>query len=163
MRLTSKSILQDKNICYFCEAGFLQFNFITAAACCLSSSHPVLLSMLLAEFSRESLLEAGGGLKSPLSMDKVGCSNSTDVADPSWRQGATHAGTVHESDKLPRGGFNPGRTELTPNYIICGKLQTRNLCEDTLIHNSELGCPERQEDFHLSNLLQATHSEIKQH
>lgn len=63
----------------------------------------------LAEFSRESLLEAGGGLKCPLSMDKMGCSNSTDVADPSSQHGATQAGTGHESDELPGEGFNPRR------------------------------------------------------
>lgn len=99
--------------------------------------------MPLAEFSRESLLEAGGGLKCPLSVDKVGCSNSTNVADASSRQGAAHAGTAHESDSLPGGGFNAERTALTAT----------NLCEETLIHNSELGCPERQQEVHLSNLL----------
>lgn len=62
---------------------------------------------LLAEFSRESLLEDGGGLKCPHSTDKMGCSHSTDVADPSSRQGTTQAGTVHESDELPWEGFNP--------------------------------------------------------
>lgn len=93
------SVWQDKNSCYCCETGFLKFKFIpAAAACCLSSPHFLFLSVPLAEFSRESLLEAGGGLKCPLSVDKVGCSNSTNVADPSSRQGATHAGTVHESD-----------------------------------------------------------------
>lgn len=63
----------------------------------------------LAEFSRESLLEAGGGLKCPLSKEKMSCSNSTDVADPSLRQGATQAGTVHEADELSKEGFNPER------------------------------------------------------
>ncbi|TNM88697.1 protein phosphatase 1 regulatory subunit 1A-like [Takifugu flavidus] len=42
------------------------------------------------EFSRESLLDAGG-LKCPLSKDKMDCSNSTDVADPTSRQSATQA------------------------------------------------------------------------
>lgn len=53
-----------------------------------------------AEFSRESLLDAGG-LKCPLSKDKMDCSNSTDVADPTSRQSATQAGTMQESDELP--------------------------------------------------------------
>ncbi|XP_011612368.1 protein phosphatase 1 regulatory subunit 1A-like [Takifugu rubripes] len=42
------------------------------------------------EFSRESVLDAGG-LKCPLSKDKMDCSNSTDVADPTSRQSATQA------------------------------------------------------------------------
>lgn len=73
--------------------------------------HLILLLFITppAEFSRESLLEAGGGLKCPLSKDKMDCSNSTDVADPSLRQRATQAGRVHESEELPGEVFNPQR------------------------------------------------------
>lgn len=53
------------------------------------------------EFSRESLLDAGG-LKCPLSKDKMDCSNSTDVADPTSRQSATQAGTVQSASSLEK-------------------------------------------------------------
>ncbi|XP_071400676.1 protein phosphatase 1 regulatory subunit 1A-like [Centroberyx affinis] len=45
------------------------------------------------EFSRESLLEAAGGLECPLSKEEVGCSNTPVVADPSSQQSAAQADT----------------------------------------------------------------------
>ncbi|KAM4613928.1 protein phosphatase 1 regulatory subunit 1A-like [Polymixia lowei] len=45
------------------------------------------------EFSRESLLEAAGGLECPLSKEEVGCSNVPIVAEPSSQQNNTQADT----------------------------------------------------------------------
>ncbi|XP_068599064.1 protein phosphatase 1 regulatory subunit 1A-like [Brachionichthys hirsutus] len=49
------------------------------------------------EFSRESLLEAAGGLECPLSKEKVDCSSITNVADPSSLQCNTQADTQAEA------------------------------------------------------------------
>lgn len=46
-----------------------------------------------AEFSRESLLEAAGGLECPLSKEKEDCSGVANVADPSSQQNNAQAGT----------------------------------------------------------------------
>ncbi|CAJ1050444.1 protein phosphatase 1 regulatory subunit 1A-like [Xyrichtys novacula] len=43
------------------------------------------------EFSRESLLEAAGGLECPLSNEKAGCSSDASVADPSTQQNNAQA------------------------------------------------------------------------
>ncbi|XP_071350237.1 protein phosphatase 1 regulatory subunit 1A-like [Trachinotus anak] len=45
------------------------------------------------EFSRESLLEAAGGLERPLSQEKEGCSSVANVADPSSQQNNARADT----------------------------------------------------------------------
>ncbi|XP_035009187.2 protein phosphatase 1 regulatory subunit 1A isoform X2 [Hippoglossus stenolepis] len=45
------------------------------------------------EFSRESLLEAAGGLECPLSTEKEDCSSVASVVDPSSQQNNTQAGT----------------------------------------------------------------------
>ncbi|XP_074523436.1 protein phosphatase 1 regulatory subunit 1A-like [Halichoeres trimaculatus] len=45
------------------------------------------------EFSRESLLEAAGGLECPLSNEKAGCSGAASVADPSTQQNNAQADT----------------------------------------------------------------------
>lgn len=45
------------------------------------------------EFSRESLLEAAGGLECPLSKEKEDCFSVSNVADPSSQQNNTQAGT----------------------------------------------------------------------
>lgn len=59
----------------------------------------------------------------------MGCSSSTDVADPSLQQGATQAGTVHESDKLPGEGLNPERMLQTSLDVVNRKQQ---ICVKTL-------------------------------
>lgn len=46
-----------------------------------------------AEFSRESLLEAAGGLECPHSKEKEDLSSVANVADPSSQQNNTQAGT----------------------------------------------------------------------
>lgn len=100
-----------------------------------------------AEFSRESLLDAGG-LKCPLSKDKMDCSNSTDVADPTSRQSATQAGTMQESDELPGEGFKSLEDAASATHVdvVCLfiyvkqlwtlNLWSTNMCGDTLIHYS---------------------------
>ncbi|XP_068171701.1 protein phosphatase 1 regulatory subunit 1A-like [Antennarius striatus] len=53
------------------------------------------------EFSRESLLEAAGGLECSLSEEKVGCSSITDAADLSPQQNITQADTKAASASQP--------------------------------------------------------------
>lgn len=55
-------------------------------------SHPPFVSLPPAEFSRESLLEAAGGLECPLSKEKEDCSSVANVADPSSQQNNAQAG-----------------------------------------------------------------------
>lgn len=55
------------------------------------SSHPLLVSLPPTEFSRESLLEAAGGLECPLSTDE--CSSVASVADPPLQRENTQTGT----------------------------------------------------------------------
>lgn len=74
-----------------------------------------------AEFSRESLLDAGGGHKCPLSKDKMDCSNNTGVAETSSRQSATQAGTTHESGELPGESFSLEEWCIV-NKLRCGWL-----------------------------------------
>lgn len=96
------------------------------------------------EFSRESLLDTGG-LKCPLSKDKMDCSNSSDVADPTSRQSATQAGTMQE---LPGEGFKSWEDAASSTHldVVCLfiyvkqlwplNLWSTNMCGDTLIHYS---------------------------
>uniref|UniRef100_UPI0037E9BBAA protein phosphatase 1 regulatory subunit 1A-like isoform X2 n=1 Tax=Semicossyphus pulcher TaxID=241346 RepID=UPI0037E9BBAA len=53
------------------------------------------------EFSRESLLEAAGGVKCPLSNEKVGCSSAASVADPSTQLNNTQTDTKASSASQP--------------------------------------------------------------
>lgn len=117
--------------------------------CLYSTAHTVswFCVCIPAEFSRESLLDAGG-LKCPLSKDKMDCSNSSDVADPTSRQSATQAGTKHESGELPGEGFRSledaawsTHLDLVCLFIYVKQLWPLNLwsantCGDTLIHYS---------------------------
>lgn len=58
-----------------------------------SSSRPLFVCLPPAEFSRESLLEAAGGLECPLSKEKGDCSGVASAADPSSQQNNAQAGT----------------------------------------------------------------------
>lgn len=55
--------------------------------------HLVSVFLPSAEFSRESLLEAAGGLECPLSKEKEDCFSVASVADPSSQQNNAQAGT----------------------------------------------------------------------
>lgn len=59
------------------------------------SSQPLFVSVPPTEFSRESLLEAAGGLECPpLSKDEEDCSSFANVADPSSQQNNAQPGRV---------------------------------------------------------------------
>lgn len=177
MCLTSQNIfIRQKPLAFFLKEIFLilLYNFTLCYVSLFCCSYGVLvLCAPPAEFSRESLLDAGG-LKCPLSKDKMDCSNSTDGADPTSRQSATPAGTKQESDELPGEGFKSLEDAASSTHldVVCLfiyvkqlwplNLWSTNMCGDTLIHYSKLKCPERQWWVHFYSLQQARCATIKQ-